>query len=275
MHSSKKQKRFSYQKTERKDYSGSASFGRKASTPIFGIHPILEALRAGKDIEKVFMQKGTGNTLMSELYREITEYKIPFQFVPPEKLNHLVKSKNHQGVVALLSPITYQDIENIIPAVFEKGETPLVMVLDRITDVRNLGAIARTAECTGVHALVVPAKGSAQINSDAIKTSAGALFNLAVCRSENLKYTIEFLKRSGLQLIACTEKGSKQINEINFSVPTALILGSEEDGISPEYLKRCDAEAHIPLLGETASLNVSVAAGIALYETMRQKRFKK
>jgi 23S rRNA (guanosine2251-2'-O)-methyltransferase len=177
--------------------------------------------------------------------------------------------------VALLSPITYQNIENIIPTVFEKGETPLILILDRVTDVRNLGAIARTAECTGVHAMVVPAKGSAQINSDAIKTSAGAIFNLSICRSENLKHTIEFLKRSGLQIIACTEKGDKQINEINFSLPTALILGSEEDGISEEYLKRCNEEANIPLLGETASLNVSVSAGIALYEIMRQKNFKK
>ncbi|MBI3502256.1 MAG: 23S rRNA (guanosine(2251)-2'-O)-methyltransferase RlmB [Bacteroidetes bacterium] len=275
MYSPNRNKRFSSVKTEKKDYSSSSAFGKKSSTPIFGIHPILEAIRAGKDIEKVFMQKGTGNTLMSELYKEITEYKIPFQFVPPEKLNHLVKSKNHQGVVALLSPITYQNIENIIPTVFEKGETPLVLILDRITDVRNLGAIARTAECAGVHVLIVPAKGSAQINSDAIKTSAGAIFNLPICRSENLKHTIEFLKRSGLQIIGCTEKGNKKINELNFSLPTAIIIGSEEDGISEEYLNRCDAEAAIPLLGQTASLNVSVAAGITLYEVMRQKKFKK
>ncbi len=245
------------------------------SKPIFGIHPVKEAIAAGKDIEKIFLQRGTGNKLMSELYKEITENKIPFQFVPPEKLNHLVKSKNHQGVIALLSPITYRNIEDIIPTVFEKGETPLILLLDRITDVRNIGAIARTAECTGVHALIVPAKGSAQINSDAIKTSAGAIFNLPVCRSENFKHTIEFLKRSGLQIIACTEKGNKQIDEINFSLPTALILGSEEDGVSEEYLKRCDAETAIPLLGETASLNVSVAAGIALYEVMRQKKFRR
>ena len=275
MYTSNKQKRFPPVKTERKDYSNSSSFGRKASAPIFGIHPILEAIRAGKDIEKVFMQKGTGNTLMSELYKEITEYKIPFQFVPPEKLNHLVKSKNHQGVVALLSPITYQNIEDIIPTAFEKGETPLVIILDRITDVRNMGAIARTAECSGVHAMIVPAKGSAQINSDAIKTSAGAIFNLPVCRSENLKNTIDFLKRSGLQILACTEKAKKYINEINFSIPTAILIGSEEDGISTEYMRLCDMEASIPLLGETASLNVSVAAGMVLYEVMRQKKFRK
>ncbi len=275
MYSSDKNKRFSSPKIEKKDYSSSSAFSKKSATPIFGIHPILEAIRAGKEIEKVFMQKGTGNALMSELYKEITEYKIPFQFVPSEKLNHLVKSKNHQGVVALLSPITYQNIEDIIPTAFEKGETPLVLILDRITDVRNMGAIARTAECAGVHAMIVPAKGSAQINSDAIKTSAGAIFNLPICRSENLKNTIDFLKRSGLQIIACTEKADKQINEINFSTPSAIIVGSEEDGISSEYIRQCDVEASIPLLGETASLNVSVAAGIVLYEVMRQKKFKK
>lgn len=259
---------------KKKDFS-SSDFGGKKSTPIFGIHPVIEAIRAGKDIEKIFLQRDTGNKIMAEINKEINEFKIPFQFVPAEKLNHLVKSKNHQGVVALLSPITYQTIEDIIPTVFEKGETPLVIILDRITDVRNLGAIARTAECAGVHAMIVPAKGSAQINSDAIKTSAGAIFNLPICRSENLKNTIDFLKRSGLQLIACTEKGNKKINEIDFSIPSALLIGSEEDGISPEYLKRCDTEASIPLLGETASLNVSVATGIALYEIMRQKKFRK
>ena len=274
MNPSGRNKRFIPHKTEQKDYS-SPAIGRRASAPIFGIHPILEAIRAGKDIEKVLMQKGTGNKLMSELYKEIVEYKIPFQFVPPEKLNHLVKSKNHQGVVALLSPVVYQDIQNIIPGIFEKGETPLVLILDRITDVRNLGAIARTAECSGVHAILVPSKGSAQINSDAVKTSAGAIFRIPVCRSENLKYTIEFLKRSGLQIIGCTEKAGKKIIQINFSMPSAIILGSEEDGISPEYLKQCTEEAAIPLLGEIGSLNVSVSAGMVLYEALRQKNFKK
>ncbi len=217
------------------------------------------------------MQKGTGNALMSELYKEITEYKIPFQFVPSEKLNHLVKSKNHQGVVALLSPITYQNIEDIIPTAFEKGETPLVLILDRITDVRNMGAIARTAECAGVHAMIVPGKGSAQINSDAIKTSAGAIFNLPICRSENLKNTIDFLKRSGLQIIACTEKTENTIYKTDLNLPIAIILGSEEDGIAAEYLKLCDAKAQIPLFGKTESLNVSVSAGVVLFEAIRQR----
>lgn len=212
---------------------------------------------------------------MSEFKQDIKEFKISFQFVPAEKLNRLAKSKNHQGVVALLSPIVYHKIENILPRIFEDGEIPLIIILDRITDVRNLGAIARTAECMGVHAMVVPLRHSAQINSDAIKTSAGALFNLPVCRSENLKHTIDFLKHSGLQIIGCTEKAKKQLNELELSLPTALVFGSEETGISPEHLKQCHAEARIPLLGKTASLNVSVAAGIALYEVMRQQKFRK
>lgn len=245
------------------------------TSPIFGIHPVKEAIRAGKEIERIFLQQGTGNKFMNELNREIKEFKIPFQFVPVEKLNHLVKSKNHQGVVAVLSPVTYRSIEDILPGVFENGETPLVLILDRITDVRNLGAIARTAECMGVHAMIVPSRGSAQINSDAIKTSAGALFNLPVCRSENLKHTIELLKRSGLQVIACSEKSKKQLSDLDLSLPAALVLGSEESGISPEYLRLCTAEAAIPILGETASLNVSVAAGMALYEVMRQRKFRR
>ena len=232
----------------------------KSQKPVFGIRLIIEAIRSGKEIEKILLQKDTGSRLMAELKNEIKEFNIPFQFVPVEKLNHLTKSSNHQGVVALLSPITYQNIENIIPGIYEKGETPLIVILDRITDVRNMGALCRTAECSGVHAIIVPSKGSAQINSDAIKTSAGALFTLPVCRSENLKTTIDSLKASGLQVIACREKGEKNISEVDFSIPSAIIFGSEEDGISGEYIKRCDAEASIPLLGEIGSLNVSVAA---------------
>jgi len=266
-----------------KDFSGrkkspvnySSYKGEKRVAPVFGIHPVIEAIRSGKEIEKIYFQKNIGNKLMSELNTEIKEFNIPFQFVPVEKLNHLVKSKNHQGVVAVLSPVEYQNLENIIPAVFEKGETPLVMILDRITDVRNLGAIARSAECAGVHAIVVPSRGSGQINSDAIKSSAGAIFNIPFCRSENLKQTIDTLKASGLRIIACTEKTEKTIYATDLTLPSAIILGSEEDGISEEYLKLCDAKSQIPLYGNIASLNVSVSAGIILYETIRQRNFSK
>lgn len=246
----------------------------RSAKPIFGIRPIIEAIRAGKEIEKIFLQKNIANKLMGEFNKEIKDFKIPFQFVPEEKLNHLIKSRKHQGVVALLSPITYRDIEDIIPTIFENGETPLVIILDRVTDVRNLGAIARTAECTGVHAMIVPAKGSAQINSDAIKSSAGAIYQIPICRSENLKSTIDFLKRSGLRIIACTEKCEKTIYETDFSLPAAILLGSEEDGISHEYLKLTDAKAQIPLRGKIESLNVSVSAGVVLYEALRQRTIK-
>lgn len=249
--------------------------GRKASRPVCGVHPVIEAIRSGKEIEKIFFLKNGDNRIMGELSEAIKEFNIPFQFIPMEKMNHLVKSTNHQGVVAMLSPIGYQNLENIIPTIFEKGETPLVLILDRITDVRNLGAIARSAECSGVHAIVVPSRGSGQINADAIKSSAGAIFNIPICRSENLKQTIAMLKESGLTIIACTEKTDKNIYENNFTGPAAIVLGSEEDGISDEYLKLCDAKAKIPLFGNTESLNVSVSAGVILYEVIRQRNFSK
>lgn len=247
---------------------------KNKGTTIFGIRPIAEAIRSGKDIEKIFFQQGTPRTrgrLMCELNDEIKKFKIPFQFVPAQKLNHIVKSRNHQGVVALISPVSYSSIEDIIPAIFEKGETPLVIILDRITDVRNFGAICRSAECAGAHAIIIPSHGNAQINSDAIKTSAGAIFNIPICRSENLKQTIDFLKKSGLSIIACMEKSERTIYETNFSLPTALLFGSEENGISQEYLKLSDVQAKIPLFGKIQSLNVSVSAGIVLYEAVRQR----
>lgn len=259
----------------RKKSSFSREDKQSATKLIFGIRPVIEAIRSGKEIEKIFFQKDSGSRLMGELNEDIKKYKIPFQFVPAEKMNHLIKSRNHQGVIALLSPVTYRDIEDIIPTVFEKGETPLVIILDRITDVRNIGAIARSAECAGVHAMIVPSRGSAQINSDAIKASAGAIYQIPICRSENLKQTFDFLKRSGLRIIACTEKSEKTIYETDFSLPTAIVLGSEEDGISEEYMKLSDAKAKIPLHGKIESLNVSVSAGITLYEVVRQRNFSK
>ena len=262
-------------KPERKKSSYSREDKKTAVKLIFGIRPVIEAIRSGQEIEKILFQQGTGAKQMSELNDELKKYKIPFQFVPPEKLNHLIKSRNHQGVVAMLSPVTYLNIEDIIPAVFEKGETPLVIILDRITDVRNIGALSRSAECAGVHAVIVPSRGSAQINSDAIKASAGAIYQVPICRSENLKQTIDFLKTSGLQIISCTEKSAQTIYEMDFSLPTAIILGSEEDGISEEYLKLSDEKAKIPLYGKIESLNVSVSGGITLYEVVRQRNFSK
>ncbi|MCK9618731.1 MAG: 23S rRNA (guanosine(2251)-2'-O)-methyltransferase RlmB [Lentimicrobiaceae bacterium] len=230
----------------------------------------MEAIHSGKDIDKLFIQNGLKGELFFELWKEVKERKIPFQYVPPEKLNRLTNN-NHQGIVAFLSFVTYQRLDDILPEVFESGKVPLVIVLDRITDVRNLGAIARTAECAGADAIVVPEKGSAQMNADAVKTSAGALHHIPVCREPNLKFTLDVLKEYGFQVVAATEKADKLYYSADYSLPTALLLGSEEDGISHEYLKKADLQVKIPLLGEIASLNVSVAAGILLYEVVKQR----
>ncbi len=238
---------------------------------IFGLRAVIEAIEAGKEIEKIILQKGLSNDLFNQLRKAMGAQEIPYQFVPPEKLNR-VTDKNHQGVVAYLAELTYYDAEELLVQVFEKGKIPLVLILDRITDVRNFGAIARSAEVAGVDFIVIPSRGAAQINGDAIKTSAGALHRIKVCREENLKHTIEYLKESGLQIVSCHEKTEKFIYNADFNQPTAIIMGSEEDGISNEYLKRSDAEVKIPMVGNIASLNVSVATGIVLYEVMRQRK---
>lgn len=238
---------------------------------VFGIRAVIEAIRSGKDIESLYIQRGLGGDLIHELRGLLTEHNIVSQQVPVEKLNRITP-KNHQGVIAVISPITYQKIEDIIPMVFEKGEVPLILILDGVTDVRNVGAIARTAECAGVHAIVVPAKGSAQINPDTIKTSAGALYNIPVCRENSLLQTAKFLQSSGLQIVCCTEKTNDYIYAPDYTVPTAIVMGSEDDGISNEIMRIADHLAKIPMYGEIGSLNVSVSTGIILYEAIRQKR---
>lgn len=238
---------------------------------VFGIRAVIEAVNSGKELDKLFIQKGLRGELFFELNQLIKKLEIPFQFVPPEKLNRLSLNKNHQGVIAILSTITYQHIDNILPTIFETGKTPLLLLLDRITDVRNFGAICRTAECSGVDAVIIPSRGAAQINADAIKTSAGALHKIPVCREDNLKATLEFLKESGLQIVSCTEKADSFYYQIDYTLPTVIIMGSEEDGISGEYLKRSDVKAKIPLMGEIGSLNVSVATGIILFEAIKQR----
>jgi len=243
---------------------------RESNQMVFGIRAVVEAIRSGKEIEALFIQRGISGGLIQELKELMNEYQITAQQVPVEKLNRITP-KNHQGVIAVISPIVYQKIENIIPDVFEKGETPLILVLDSITDVRNMGAIARTAECAGVHAIVIPAKGSAQINPDAIKTSAGALYKIPVCRHDNFMQTVRFLQESGLQLVCCTEKTQDNIYKPDYTVPTAIIMGSEEDGIRNEIIRISDHLAKIPMFGEIESLNVSVSTGVILYEAIRQR----
>lgn len=237
---------------------------------VFGIRPVIEAINAGKEIEKLLVQKDQHSLLIQELIKLAREQNIPISMVPIEKLNSFTR-KNHQGVICFISPITYASLDNVITACFQKGKAPIVLVLDRITDVRNFGGIARTAECTGVDAIVIPTRGSAQITNDALKTSAGALNHIPVCREENLKNTLTYLKESGLQIVGCTEKADKMLFQFDFSTPVAIIMGSEEDGISPEYLKRCDATVKIPMQGKVSSLNVSVATGMILYEAVRQR----
>lgn len=240
---------------------------------IYGIRPTIEAIKSGKELEKIFLQNGLKGDGFRELFNLIKELEIPFQFVPIEKLNRLSR-QNHQGVISYVSEITYQQIEDLVPFVFEQGRLPLFLILDRVTDVRNVGSIARTAECAGVDGLIIPARGSAQINSDAIKTSSGALYKLPVVRSQNLKESIQFLKNSGLSIVAATEKAEKVYTTIDFNRPMALIMGSEGEGISEEYLKLTDEVLRIPLLGEIESLNVSVATGVILFETLRQRNLK-
>jgi 23S rRNA (guanosine2251-2'-O)-methyltransferase len=237
---------------------------------IFGIRPLIEAIQAGKEIEKVLLQKGMSGENFKEVLSLIREHDVPFQYVPYQKLNRLCR-KNHQGVIAFISVVEYQDIANVLPMIYEKAEDPFLLILDRISDVRNIGAIIRTAECAGVHAILIPEKGSAQINADAVKTSAGAVHRLPICRSKSLYKDIRLIKDSGIKVLACTEKTDKEYTEINYSFPLAVIMGSEEDGISSDLLKMADAKGRIPLKGEILSLNVSVAAGIILYEALKHK----
>ena len=237
---------------------------------VFGIRAVMEAIVSGKDIESLFLQRGLTGDLMSELKGLLRGHDIPSQLVPIEKLNRIT-AKNHQGAIAFISPITYQKIENIIPDVYERGEVPLILILDGVTDVRNFGAIARTAECTGVHAIVVPKKGAAQVNPDAIKTSAGALYKIPVCRHDSLLQTMRFLKDSGLQIVSCTEKTDDLIYKPDYTAPTAIIMGAEDEGISFELIRNSDYLTKIPMAGEIASLNVSVSAGVILYEAVRQR----
>jgi 23S rRNA (guanosine2251-2'-O)-methyltransferase len=243
---------------------------RESNQMVFGIRAVIEAIRSGKEIESLYIQRGLGGGLLMELKDVLQEYHISGQLVPIEKLNRLTP-KNHQGVVAFISPIIYQKVEDIIPQIFERGEVPLLLVLDGITDVRNMGAITRTAECAGVHAIVIPAKGSAQINPDAIKTSAGALYKIPVCRHDNFMQTVRFLQESGLQLVCCTEKTKDYIYKPDYTVPTAIVMGSEEDGIRNEIIRIADHLAKIPMFGEIESLNVSVSTGIIVYEAIRQR----
>jgi len=238
---------------------------------IYGFQPVLEAIKAGKEIETLFLQKTLHPGKLQQLKKHATEFQVPFQFVPREKLMKLTR-QNHQGVVAIVSPISYVNIDQLIPMLFESGKPPFLLILDKITDVRNVGAIARSAECAGVDALILPSRGSAMINSDAVKTSAGAITRLSLCRVSNLKDTIQLLKDSGISIIGTKENTESLYHQADYKIPVAIIIGSEEKGVSEEYIKLCNNTVNIPLLGEIQSLNVSVAAGIILFEAVKQRQ---
>ncbi len=237
---------------------------------IFGIRSVLEAVEAGKDIDKVFIKRGLYNEPVRKLTGLLRRYSIPVQYVPVERINRITR-KNHQGVVAYISPIEYQNIEEIIPQLYENGEIPFLLYLDQVTDVRNFGAIARTAACAGIHAVIVPIRGAAQINADAVKTSAGALHELPICRIANPLKTMEFLKNSGIRVVAATEKTPKIYYQSDFTSPVVIIMGAEDKGISKSLLQIADDMVAIPLTGKIQSLNVSVAAAVCMYEVVRQR----
>lgn len=237
---------------------------------IFGIRPVIEAINDNKQIDKLLIQNGLKGELFIELKTLLKERNIHFQSVPVEKLNRISR-KNHQGVIGFLAPISFQNIEDIVPLIYENGQTPFILILDRITDVRNFGAIVRTAECAGVHAIVLPEKERAMITPDAVKTSAGAIFKIPICISNSLKKSVTFLQDSGIKVTACTEKASSFHFKESYTTPTAIIMGSEENGIHNELLKKADSLAKIPMNGKIGSLNVSVALGIIAYEVIRQR----
>ena len=233
----------------------------------FGIRSVIEAIKQGKTINKILLQKGLTGELIKELLVLVHKENIVVQKVPVQKLNHMVK-KNHQGVIAMISPDAYHQIDWLVQQVYEKGEDPFILILDRVKDVRNFGAIARTAECFGVHAIVIPSKDSALVTNDAIKTSAGALFKIPVCKVTSLNAAVDFLKGCGLKIFACTEKSDTFINKVESFGPKALIMGSEEDGVDSNLIKASNVNFKIPMTGSIASLNVSVACGIALHKLM-------
>ena len=237
---------------------------------IFGLRPVMEALEAGKTIDKIFLQNGLQGDILVELKKLLAKHQIRANYVPIEKLNRFTR-KNHQGVVAFVSDVPFYKIEDVLPQLFEEGKTPFLLILDRLTDVRNFGAICRTAECVGVDAIIIPEKGAAPINSDAIKTSAGALYNIKICKEKNLAHTVDYLQQSGVVIYASTEKATKLVYDVSFTEPCAVVMGNEETGISKEVLHHSDEKIKLPIEGKTQSLNVSVACGAVLYEALRQK----
>lgn len=251
------------------------TFGRKEKADpedlIYGVRSVIEAIKNEVELNRILILKGMEKELFSELKDALAGKDFQLQFVPIEKLNKITSS-NHQGVVAFTSPVVYQKIEDLADKWATEGKEPCVLVLDRITDVRNFGGIARTAACMGVDAILIPSSGSANVTADAVKTSAGALHAIPVCKTDLLKESLFYLQQSGYQIVSCTEKSKMNVSSYNFFGPTAIVVGSEENGIMNDLLKMSDVKLMIPMVGEIGSLNVGVATGMILYERLRQQK---
>tara|TARA_B100000524_G_scaffold131331_1_gene65064 strand:- start:664 stop:1434 length:771 start_codon:yes stop_codon:yes gene_type:complete len=250
-------KKDSYQRKEKKDI-------------IFGIHPVIEAIKSKQELNKIMIQRGIEKEHFRALKEALADQDYNIQYVPIQKLNHLTAG-NHQGVVAFVTPIEYQNIEELVDQWVENEKKPCILALDRITDVRNFGAIARSAECQGVDAILIPSKGSALVTADAVRTSSGALSRIPVCKTDDLKNSLFYIQQSGFRIVACTEKSSMPLQEVNLRGAMVIVMGSEENGITSDLINMSDLRTNIPMLGNIASLNVSVATGIILYEKMRQE----
>jgi len=240
------------------------------SQVVFGIRAVIEAIESGKQVDKVLMKKDLGGELARELLSVTREYNVPVQRVPVERINKVTR-KNHQGVIAFMAAVDYYHVDDIVPALYDEGINPLVVVLDGVTDVRNFGAIARTCECAGVNCIVIPERNSVSVNADAVKTSAGALNYLPVCRELNLVKAVQYLRDSGFKVMGASEKTDLNYTKADFTGPVAIVLGAEDTGISTDVLKLCDTLVAIPEFGQINSLNVSVAGGIMIYEVVRQR----
>lgn len=237
---------------------------------IYGLRAIIEAIDAGKEIDKIFIKKDLSGELASELIEKVKQARIPVQRVPIERINRITR-KNHQGAVAILSAVIYHKLEHLVPQLYEEGLLPFIVILDGITDVRNFGAIARTCECAGVDAIVIPEHGSVSVGGDAIKTSAGALHHLPVCRERSTRGAVRFLRENGYKVVAASEKADINYTQADYTTPVAIVMGSEDTGIDPEVIRQCDTFVSIPQFGKIGSLNVSVAAGVMMYEVVRQR----
>lgn len=238
---------------------------------IFGIRPVLEAIEASKSIDKILIKREINGDLIKDVIAKAREYDIPVQRVPNEKLNRITM-KNHQGVIAIVCPVRYHNLDNVIASLYEEGKNPLAIVLDGVTDARNFGAIARSAECTGADFIVIPERGSASVTSDSVRSSAGALFHIPVCREKDLSQAIVTLHSNGYKVVGASEKSAINYTDVDYTVPVAIVMGAEDTGLSSDVLRRCDDLAAIPILGKVGSLNVSVACGVMLYEAVRQRR---